>query len=183
MFVAGLVSLWEFGVYRKSAWVGLPVYIGCALVFPLVAMADALPQRLRVLALRFAGPFVLACAVAVALVLRLPTAEDTPGQIVWMVMGTDTVNNLQAMTYSCTVMAVLLAKGVLRVWVFPDKLAFIQMNVTVAIGADVAAATQETHEPIVDVRTTAGIYTAGIYTARVAPHALDPNSLRVHWRP
>jgi hypothetical protein len=41
---------------------------------------------------------------AIALVLRLPTAEDTPGQIVWTVMGTDMVTNLQALTYSATVM-------------------------------------------------------------------------------
>jgi hypothetical protein len=41
VFVAGVISLQDFGVHR-STWVVLPVYIGCALVFPLVAMADAL---------------------------------------------------------------------------------------------------------------------------------------------
>ena len=162
VFVTGLVSLWEFGVHQ-STWVVLPVYIGCVLVFPLVSMADALPPTLRVLALRFAGPFVLGCAVSVALVLRLPTAEATPGKILWTVMGTDTIGNLQAVTYSCTVMALLLAKGVLRAWVFPDTLAFIQMNVLVAIGADSDFAPQEMH------RASA---------AKVAPHPLDPSSFR-----
>jgi hypothetical protein len=69
---------------------------------------------------------------AVSLVLRLPTAEGTPGKLVWTVMGTDTVTNLQALMYSATVMTVLLAKGILRSWAFPDELAFIQTSLSVA---------------------------------------------------
>ena len=64
----------------------LPLHVGIPLLFPLVAMADALPPKLRLSVLRFLGP----------LVLRLPSAEDTPGKLVWTVMGTDTVTNLQA---------------------------------------------------------------------------------------
>jgi hypothetical protein len=60
-------------------------------------------------------------------------------------------------------MALLLAKGVLRAWVFPDRLAFIQMNVLVAISADSISAPQEMH------RASA---------AKVAPHPLDPSSFR-----
>jgi hypothetical protein len=169
VFVTGLVSLWEFGVHQ-STWVVLPVYIGCVLVFPLVSMADALPPTLRVLSLRFAGPFVLGCAVSVALVLRLPTAEATPGKILWTVMGTDTIGNLQAVTYSCTVMALLLAKGVLRAWVFPDRLAFIQMNVLVAISADSSDDDDDGISAPQEMRRASA--------AKVAPHPLDPSSFR-----
>ena len=128
VFVAGLVSLYEFGVHR-STWVGLPSYIGCALFFPLIAMADALPPGLRVPVLRIGGPFALGSAASAAMVLRLPTAERTPGELVWSAMGTDTVTNLHAITYSTTVLAVLLAEGTLRAWVFPRELAFITMSV------------------------------------------------------
>jgi hypothetical protein len=128
VFVAGLVSLYEFGVYR-STWVGLPSYIGCALFFPLIAMADALPPGLRVPVLRIWGPFALGSAASAAMVLRLPTAERTPGELVWSAMGTDTVTNLHAITYSTTVLTVLLAEGTLRAWVFPRELAFITMSV------------------------------------------------------
>ena len=54
-------------------------------------------------------------AGAIALVLRLPTAENTPGKLVWTVMGTDTVTILQALTYSATVMTVAALAIVLRV--------------------------------------------------------------------
>ena len=124
VFVASWVSLWEFGVH-KSTWVLLPVYIDFALFFPLMALADALPIKLRLHFVRFFGPFVLICAAAVAVVLRLPTAEHTPGKLVWTVMGTDTVTNLEALTSSATVMTALLAEGVLRAWVLPDQLAFV----------------------------------------------------------
>jgi hypothetical protein len=53
-FVAGWVSLWDFGVHR-STWVGVPTYAGCALFFPMIAMADALPPKLRLRVLRFLG--------------------------------------------------------------------------------------------------------------------------------
>jgi hypothetical protein len=79
VFVAALVRLYEFGVLR-STWVDLPAYVGCALCFPLGGMADALPPKLRLPFLRFAGLFVLGAAASVALVLHLPTAEDTPGE-------------------------------------------------------------------------------------------------------
>jgi hypothetical protein len=65
--------------------------------------------------------------------LRLPTAEGTPGKLVWTVMGTDTVTNLQVIMYSATVIAVLLGEGVLRAWVSPDELAFIEPSITIAI--------------------------------------------------
>jgi hypothetical protein len=76
---------------------------------------------------------------AIVLVLRLPAAEGTPGKLVWTVMGTDTVTNLQALTYSGTVMMVLLIKGVFRAWVFPDRLAFIQTSLCVAEVAEGSA--------------------------------------------
>jgi hypothetical protein len=159
IFVAALVSLYEFGVHR-STWVDLPAYVGCALFFPLVAMADALPPKLRLPVLRFLGPFVLGAAATIALVLRLPTAEDTPGKLVWTVMGTDTVTNLEALTYSATVLTVLLAEGVVKSWVFPSRLAFIQISLDVA-------------------ECAAGIVALAApgASASVAPYPLTPNSL------
>jgi hypothetical protein len=124
VFVSAVVSLYDFGVHR-STWVNLPQYIGCALFFPMIAMADALPPKLRLRVLRFLGPLAFGCAAMIALVLRLPTAEDTPSELIWTVMGTETVTNLQALTYSCTVLTLLLAKGVVKSWVFPNRLAFI----------------------------------------------------------
>jgi hypothetical protein len=129
VYIAGLVSLYVN--VNRTLWVWLPVSIALVLFFPLVAMADALPPKLRLRVLRFAGPFALGCMGAVALVLRLPTAEGTPGKLVWTVMGTETVTNLQAITYSATVIAVLFTKGVYRAWVFPDQLAFIQTSMCV----------------------------------------------------
>jgi hypothetical protein len=165
VFVAGNVSLYEFGVHR-STWASVPSYVECALFFPLVAMADALPPKLRLHVLRFLGPLALGAAAAVALVLRLPTAEDTPGELVWTVMGTDTVTNLQAITYSSTVMTLLLAEGVLNSWVFPNRLAFIQASWNVTECVNVAAAAQ-------------GPPAAPGSSANVAPHPLGPNSLGV----
>jgi hypothetical protein len=143
VLVAGWVSLYEFGVH-KSTWVSLPVYLAVALIFPLIALADALPPKLRLLGLRFLGPFGLGSMAAVSLGLRLPTAEDTPGKLVWTVMGTDTVTNMQALTYSATVMTVLLAKGVFRAWVFPNQLAFVQASLCVA---ELAAHTSASYRP------------------------------------
>jgi hypothetical protein len=163
VFVAGWVSLYEFGVHR-STWVVLPVFVGCALFCPLVTMADALPPKLRLPVLRFLGPSAFGCAAMIALVLRLPTAEDTPGELVWTVMGTDTVTNLQALTYSSTVLTVLLAKGVVKSWVFPNRLAFIQTSLDVAERVSRAAAVQ-------------GPRAAPASGASVAPHPLGPNSL------
>jgi hypothetical protein len=164
VFVAALVSLYEFGMHR-STWVVLPVYVGCALFFPLVAMADALPPKLRLRILRFLGPFGLGAAAAVALALRLPTAEGTPGKLVWTVMGTDTVTNLQALTYSSAALTFLLAEGVLNSWVFPNRLAFIHASWGVAECVAVAAAAQ-------------GPHTARAASASVAPHPLGPSSLQ-----
>jgi hypothetical protein len=131
VFVAGLISLHEDGLHR-STWVVLPVHIGCALFFPLIAMADALPPGLRLHVLRIFGPFALLAACTVVLGLRLPTAKDTPGEIKWTVMGTETVTNLHALRTSGTVMMVLIAKGVFRAWMFPDRLAFIQTSLGIA---------------------------------------------------
>ena len=165
VFVAALVSLYEFGVHR-STWVGLAVYAGCALFFPTVAMADALPPKLRLPVLRFLGPFTLGATATVALVLRLPTAEYTPGELVWTVMGTDTVTNLQALTYSSTVLTLLLAKGVMKSWVFPNRLAaaFIQTSLDVAECVSSATATQ-------------GPHAAPASSASVAPYPLGPSLL------
>jgi hypothetical protein len=175
VFVAGYVSLFEFGVHR-STWIGLPVYIACALLFPLIAMADALPPKLRLIILRFASPFALGCVGLTALVLRLPTAEGTPGKLVWTVMGTDTVTNLQALTYSATVMTVLLTKGVLRAWVFPDQLAFIETSLIFKERA-VAIRAQELQSPLVTASMAASTIVAGGATASVTPHLLFPGSM------
>jgi hypothetical protein len=155
--------LYEFGVHR-STWVGLPSYIGCALFLPLVAMADALPPKLRLPVLRFLEPFALGATATVALVLRLPTAEYTPGELVWTVMGTDTVTNLQALTYSSTVLTLLLAKGVVKSWVFPNRLAFIQTSLDVAECVSSATAVQ-------------GPRAAPALSASVAPYPLGPSLL------
>ena len=162
-FVAALASLFEFGV-RRSMWVVLPVSVGNALFFPLLAMVDALPSKLRLLGLRVLGPISLGLAVAVALVLRLPTAKGTPGELVWTVMGVNTVTNLQALTYSATVLAVLLAEGVAKGWVFPTELAFIRTSWHVAECVSSAAVVQ-------------GVHAAPAASASVAPHPLAPNSL------
>jgi hypothetical protein len=164
VFVAALVSLYEFGV-RRSTWVGLPVYAGCALFFPTIAMADALPPKLRLPVLRFLGPFTLGATATVALVLRLPTAEYTPGELVWTVMGTDTVTNLQALTYSSTVLTLLLAKGVVKSWVFPNRLAFIQTSLDVA-------------ECVSSATAVKGLHAAPASSASVAPYPLGPSLLR-----
>jgi hypothetical protein len=168
VFVAGLISLYEFGIHR-STWVGLPVYIACLLFYPLIAMADGLPPKLRLRVLRFGGPVALGPMSIFVVVLRLPTAEDTPGELVWTVMGTDTVTNLQALTYSATVLAVLLAEVVLRAWMFPDELALIQMGLRVTERASGISASERP-------RLRAANSVAP--TASVAPHALDVSSLR-----
>jgi hypothetical protein len=90
-------------------------------------------------------------------VLRLPMAEGTPGELVWTVMGTDTVSNLQALTYSTTVLMLLVAKGVTKSWVFPNRLAFIQTSLDVA------------------ERVSYGPHSAPASSASVAPHPLGPN--------
>ena len=134
VLVAGMISLHEFGVHR-STWVQLPLYIGCALFFPLVAMADALPPKVRLPFLRFLGPFALGTTAILALVLRLPTAKGTPGELVWTVMGVNTVTNLQVITYAATVMMLLLAEGLLRAWVFPNQFAFVWTSLCITAGA------------------------------------------------
>jgi hypothetical protein len=150
---------------HRRLWVVLPVYTGCALFFPLVAMADALPTKLRLPVLRFLGTAAFGCPTLVSLSLRLPTAEDTPGELIWSVMGSDTVTNLQALTYSATAAAILLAKGVLKSWVFPTRLAFIQTSLGVTECVSSAAAVQGPHP-------------APAASASVAPYPLGPNSLR-----
>jgi hypothetical protein len=164
VFVAALISLYEFGVHR-SLWVDLPAYIAMSLFFPLIAMADALPRAMRLCVLRFLGPFALGCGGIVALVLRLPTAEDTPGELLWTVMGTDTITNLRALTYSATVLTVLLAKGLLRAWVFPDRLAFIfdAIGYQVAESVVACAPAQE------------GVTSMSL---SVVPHPIDPTLLQ-----
>jgi hypothetical protein len=131
IFVAAHISVHDFGVHH-AAWFVLPLHIGVALFVPLIAMADALPAQLRLPILRFCAPFMVGCAGTIAIVLRLPTAKDTPGILVWAVMGTDTVTNLQALTYSTTVITLLLAEGILNAWVFPNELAFIQTSLCIA---------------------------------------------------
>jgi hypothetical protein len=161
--VAAFVSLYQFGVHR-STWADLPAYVGCALCFPLGAMADALPPKLRLPVLRFLGPFAFGALATISVVLRLPTAEETPGELVWTVMGTDTVTNLQALTYSATVLALLLAKGAVKSWVFPNRLAIIQTSLHVAECVSGATAVQGPHTPPAS-------------SASVAPHPLGPNLL------
>ena len=166
VWTAALASIYEFGVQR-STWVGLPVYITLLVFFPLVAMADALPPKLRLTFLRFGALFGLAGTAIVTLGLRLPTAEGTPGELLWTGMGIDTVTNLQALTYSSTVMVVLLSKGVLRAWVYPDRLAFIQTSLYIAESA-AGARSGGLHAPSVDVLGA---------SASIAPHPLELRSL------
>ncbi len=59
-----------------------------------MADSDALSPALRVPVLRGAGPLAISATGAVALVLRLPTAGKPPGELVWAIMGTETVTNL-----------------------------------------------------------------------------------------
>jgi hypothetical protein len=173
IFVAGLISLFEFGVHLGT-WIALPVYVGCALAFPLVAMADALPPKLRLTALRFAGPFVLGCAGTVALVLRLPMAQGTPGMLVWTVMGTSTVTNLQALTYSATVATVLLAQGVLLAWLFPGELAFITTSVQLVERAARTYVQEGPREASLATPTvTAGVSLPVTLGPIVSPHQFD----------
>jgi hypothetical protein len=139
LWTAGFVSLYDFAIHR-STWVTVPEYIACLLFYPLVAMADALPPKLRLSILRFGGPGALGAVGTAALVLRLPTAEATPGKLVWTVMGTDTVTNLQVITYSATVLAMLLAEGVMRAWAFPNELAFIRAGLKFRVAPCSAAA-------------------------------------------
>jgi hypothetical protein len=137
--VGAWVSLHEAGLHRPT-WITTPVYIGNVLFFPLVALADALSAALRLPFFRTSGLCALGADAAIAIVARLPTADGTPGVLVWTVMGVNTVTNLQALTYSGTVLAVLLAEGLLRALVFPNELAFIQASVRVTKIAAVHAA-------------------------------------------
>jgi hypothetical protein len=125
MFTAGDASHLTFALQREL-WIDLPVFICCMLIFPLVAMADALPPGLRLPMLRFAGTGLMGLMAVMAVLPRLPSAADAPGCVLWAVMGVDTITNIQAIAYSSTVLVVLLAEGSARAWVWPNQLAFIR---------------------------------------------------------
>jgi hypothetical protein len=122
------------------------VHVVPILFFPLIAMADALPPAVRLSVLRLVGPTALAAVSAVALVLRLPTAEATPGKLVWTVMGTDTMTNLQVITFSGTLIGAMLAEGVLKAWCFPNELAFIRASLTFRVTPGCGAVTHAVDE-------------------------------------
>ncbi len=169
VWVAAWASLYSDGVHQ-STWVTVPICIDLLLFFPLIAMADALPPKLRLCVLRYLGPAVCGCTAIIALTLRLPAAENTPGLVVWSVMGTDTVTNLQALTYSSTVMTLLLTKGVLRAWILPDQLAFITTTLRLATmtGASASDGPQE---------SGARIAVGPMARSSIAPHPLVPSEL------
>ena len=145
LWTAGFVGLYDVGK-RRSTWVTVPVHILLVLAFPLIAMADALPPAVRLSVLRLVGPTALAAVGAVALVLRLPTAEATPGKLVWTVMGTDTMTNLQVITFSGTLIGAMLAEGVLKAWCFPNELAFIRASLTCRVTPGCGAVTHAVDE-------------------------------------
>jgi hypothetical protein len=187
VFVAALISLQEFGV-RRATWIMTPAYIGLALFFPLIAMADALPPALRLRILRFVGPLAVVTAGVSAVVLRLPAAEDTPGKVMWTVMGIDTVTNLQALTYSATLMTVLLAEGTVSSWLWPAQLAFIPAGWQIAVHPPSAptpfrAAAENSAARTVVSLTEANevcVPATSVGVARatsVAPHLLDPEGM------
>ena len=155
---------------HQSTWVTVPICIDLLLFFPLIAMADALPPKVRLCVLRYLGPAVCGCTTIIALTLRLPAAENTPGLVVWSVMGTDTVTNLEALTYSSTVLTLLLAKGVLRAWILPDQLAFIttKLRLATVTGASASDGPQE---------SGARIAVGPMARSSIAPHPLVPSEL------
>jgi hypothetical protein len=175
LFVAAHVSLHDFGVHHAT-WFVLPLHIGVGLFVPLVAMADALPPKLRLRILRYCAPFMMGCAGIIAVVLRLPQALDTPGILVWAVMGPETVTNLQALTYSTTVIALLLGEGILNAWVFPNELAFIQTRLRIA--AHAGGAPKSGGPPSANaVSSMAPNRAEPVASAKVAPHPFDRYTL------
>ena len=125
VFTAGDASHLTFALQREL-WIDLPVYICCMLIFPLVAMADALPPGLRLPMLRFAGTGLMGLMAVMAVLPRLPSAADAPGCVLWAVLGVDMITNIQASAYSSTVLVALLAEGSAHAWMWPNQLAFIR---------------------------------------------------------
>ena len=166
LWVGGWVHHWEFGVHLDT-WVGLPAYVGCLLFFPLVAMADALPPALRIPVLRGAGPLAISATGAVALVLRLPTADNTPGALVWASMGTETVTNLHAIMLSGTVLTALLIEGVLSAWLWPKRLAFIVNAVKITEVVARAAAPPSATVSVAPEPQSFGVVATSIFTGVV----------------
>jgi hypothetical protein len=90
LFVASLVSIMTYELDRVIALpVYIPFYIFCSLFIPLVAMADAVPPRLRVLFHRIGGVGTMLILTTIGVVLRLPAALHTPGDSKWAVLGVE----------------------------------------------------------------------------------------------
>jgi hypothetical protein len=132
LFVASLVSIMTYELDRVIALpVDIPVYIFCSLFFPLVAMADALPPRLRISFHRIGGVGTMLILTTIGVVLRLPAALYTPGDSKWAVLGVETVSSLYVLQYSTAVLGLLIARGVLYTLIWPSRLAYPRLSLEI----------------------------------------------------
>ena len=138
LLVACEVSLLSFGI-GKPLYLTLPVYVGHALFFPLIAMGDALPHSLRLVVLRFFGPAAVSVLACLAIWLQLPAAARAPGSFALTVMGVETLTNLNCLSKAATVLLILVAKGVVRSWLYPDQLSFLRSAIMTRQGAESAS--------------------------------------------
>ena len=127
------------GVHRYSNFKFMclfPSYIVTFLFCPLLAMADAWPQRSRKILLRFVAPAVCIILLTTAVSLRLPSARESEGyRVIWS-MGAETVSNMDIKAKSVVVLLLLTFRGVWASWRRPDRLAFWTSAIVVEKIAD-----------------------------------------------
>jgi hypothetical protein len=166
--VACEVSLLSFGC-GKPLYFTLPVYVGHALFFPLIAMADALPRSLRLVVLRFFGPAAVAVLGGIAIWLQLPAAAHAPGVRTLTVLGVETISNLNCLSKAATILLILVAKGVLRGWLYPENLSFLRAPIMTRKGVAVSSVGPGHERPAVSPRTNVSVPPSSLAFDSVSP--------------
>ena len=124
-YISALVSLFTVGLGR-SIWLDLPRYAVLLVFFPFMALSDALPEVVRRDVIRYAGAAACVIMATIVTFLNLPWAADAPGIQMWAVMGVESVTNLNMSPKCASILTLLLLRGVVSAWVWPNRLAFIK---------------------------------------------------------
>ena len=115
---------YEYEAFSSACFV--PNYILIILFFFFMAMADASPERVRSIALRYCNPGACALVLYTVLRMRLPGAEDNQGYRTLWVLGVETMSNMDITGKFGIVLLLLLARGSWSAWRHPKRLAFSQ---------------------------------------------------------
>jgi len=125
----GMTPSYAYSPVRGSIWFYAPYLFTLAIGFPVIAMSDALPAKVRRPIVLYVAPLAVVYSIYLSVALRMPGAQASTENVFLYNAGAETMTSFDLRLECLGILGCLLARGALNAWVWPGRMAYMHAKI------------------------------------------------------